>query len=158
MIRSQNDFSFPVQRTPASQAAGSNKNSENFTLSSKTALTKNKISLAKKGSEDRAVIKGGVKHSRQHEERRFKLCKQANFEYLQKMQEEKLKKTSDEKNRTNKLLNLIKTKNILLHTKSDIEDFKTKVNNQIRESLQPKSPPNLMIFSEKPLSAKKPTT
>lgn len=85
------------------------------------------------------MIAGGVKQCIQQEEKKFKLDRKANVDFLEKCEEKKVRPNWELKARNRKLLNLIKTKNSLLQVKSEIEDIKTKVNNKIRESIQPKA-------------------
>ena len=86
---------------------------------------------------DKAVIAGGVRRTRQQEEHRLKIIpKPANFQFREQYEEEKAKKNFEVRSRTSKLLALIKTKNTLLNVKADITDFKTKVDNQLRQSMK----------------------
>ena len=63
--------------------------------------------------------------------------RQPNFDYRIQMEETRAKASADAKKRHAKWLNLMKTKNTLIATKGDIEDFKTKVDNLTRKSIAP---------------------
>ena len=52
-------------------------------------------SLSKKSIAQQTVIKGGKKRSKQLEDRRYKLARRANFEYLDKMEEEHAKHNAE---------------------------------------------------------------
>eukprot|EP00353_Schmidingerella_taraikaensis_P002521 CAMPEP_0185599862 /NCGR_PEP_ID=MMETSP0434-20130131/82995_1 /TAXON_ID=626734 ORGANISM="Favella taraikaensis, Strain Fe Narragansett Bay" /NCGR_SAMPLE_ID=MMETSP0434 /ASSEMBLY_ACC=CAM_ASM_000379 /LENGTH=81 /DNA_ID=CAMNT_0028229419 /DNA_START=1045 /DNA_END=1290 /DNA_ORIENTATION=- len=66
---------------------------DDFSNSAKNFASLN--SLSRKSLAQQTVIKGGKKRSKQLEDRRYKLARRANFDYLDKMQEEKAKHSND---------------------------------------------------------------
>ena len=145
MIRGNHDFSFPISKEPTSYDMTQPKQRESFidanTMSSRVFSTYK--SLSKKSPCQESVIKGGVKHSRQLEDYRFKLTRKGDPLFRQKIEEARLKEREESKkkkereirSRNSKLYKLIKTKNQMLTVKADIEDLRTKLDNVTRKSL-----------------------
>ena len=83
MIRPRNDFSLPLNKLRLeSQSVTSKEDVDRLTMHSKNMLTQK--SYSKRSLNDKAVISGGVKRTKRQEERRVKMLKTANFDYLRK--------------------------------------------------------------------------